>query len=200
MDEPWNLTANLALLLAAVAINRMSTGFGWLRILGYLAFVVFLGSVSLHLYPTYLTVGVTLSGILAFVLASFYGLNRDLLGLSKPIAFVCTALILPFGAASLSLIALLPGASSSAAYGAFLVLIWGYGVVLRPNAREAARGMFLAGLMLLFSLIFRTLDRPLCATLPSGTHFIWIIGSAVVLWLLARVYHRHMLAAGAGGR
>lgn len=116
LDEPWNLTANLALLLAAVMIHRMSAGFALLQTLAALTFGLFVGSVALSLNPNYLSVGIALSAILAYVLVFFYGLNREVLGLSKRISLFCTFLILPFGAASLSLIALLPGASSSAAY------------------------------------------------------------------------------------
>jgi hypothetical protein len=41
------------------------------------------------------------------------------------------------------------------------------------------------------SLAFRTADLPLCATLPSGTHFLWHILNAAVLYSLVRTMMRH---------
>ncbi|NJN40478.1 MAG: hypothetical protein HC807_06085 [Gammaproteobacteria bacterium] len=35
------------------------------------------------------------------------------------------------------------------------------------------------------SLTFRTLDRDLCAAIPLGTHFLWHLLNAVVLYRLA---------------
>jgi hypothetical protein len=49
----------------------------------------------------------------------------------------------------------------------------------------AAAGLFAV------SLAFRTADLPLCATLPSGTHFLWHILNAAVLYSLVRTMMRH---------
>ncbi len=200
LAEPLNTAACFGFLLAAVLMRGMSTGLGLLRLMSGQTFLLFLTAVLVHSNPNALTTALVLAFVLAVVLVFFFGINRDVLGLSTGLSLACSALILPFGAASLPLVALLPGASSSAAFAAFLVLMLGYGVVLRPNAPQAARGLFHGGLLLLVGLVIRSLDRPLCPSLPVGTHFIWILCSAFLLWHLARIYHGHMLAARPGGR
>ncbi|MBU2665238.1 hypothetical protein KOI35_17175 [Actinoplanes bogorensis] len=39
-------------------------------------------------------------------------------------------------------------------------------------------------------LTARTLDEPLCATLPLGTHWLWHCLNAVTLYLIARTVDR----------
>jgi hypothetical protein len=41
-------------------------------------------------------------------------------------------------------------------------------------------------------LVFRTIDRAVCSSVPIGTHFIWHLLNAVVLYVLLRTA---MLAA-----
>lgn len=198
--EPLNTAACFGLLVAATLMYRMSAGLMVLRLMAGFTFLLFLTSVIVHMYPNALTTALVMVFILAVILVFFFGANRDILGLSTALSITCTALVLPFGAASLPLVALLPGATSSAAFAAFLILIWGYAVVLRPTAPKAAEGLFLGGLLLLAGLGIRSLDMPLCASFPTGTHFFWILCSALLLWHLARIYQRHMLAARPGGR
>jgi hypothetical protein len=63
--------------------------------------------------------------------------------------------------------------------------------------RHAAwRGVLAAGLAFALSLTFRTLDREVCAAtvlagVPIGTHFLWHLLNALVLFLLARAYVLH---------
>ncbi len=53
--------------------------------------------------------------------------------------------------------------------------------------------------LLIVSLTFRTLDGPLCDSLPVGTHFLWHLLNATMLGWMIAVYRSHMLA-GAGAR
>jgi hypothetical protein len=193
--ETWNTIACFGFLLSAVLIFRISSGFAILRVMAWMTLLLFLTATALHIYPTYLTLGLELAAILAVVLSFFFGLNRDILGLSVRASSACTLLVLPLAALSLPLVALVPGAGSSAAYAGFPVLMLGYGVALRPLSPAAARGLLFGALLLIASLVFRSLDDPLCADFSIGTHFLWIIGCALLLWHLARVYHSHMLAA-----
>jgi hypothetical protein len=53
--------------------------------------------------------------------------------------------------------------------------------------RHPSRGLF-AGATTLFlvSLGFRTADMAVCAVWPLGTHFLWHLLNALLLWLLVR--------------
>ncbi len=47
------------------------------------------------------------------------------------------------------------------------------------------------GLIFAVSLGFRTIDEPLCDRLPIGTHYVWHVLNAVVLYRLTRTMMRH---------
>ena len=75
---------------------------------------------------------------------------------------------------------------------AFLVLML-IGAVLRVKAHPAARSLFGAGLMFAVSLSLRTVDQTICDATdigvfggPLGTHFIWHILNATLLYILMR--------------
>jgi len=55
--------------------------------------------------------------------------------------------------------------------------------------KKVEHGLILiaAGVFLL-SLTFRTMDSQSCSYLPIGTHFLWHILNAVLLYLTARAY------------
>ena len=62
------------------------------------------------------------------------------------------------------------------------------------KSSQTASGMALGAAILVVSLTFRTLDGPLCAAVPLGTHFLWHILNAVMLGWMIEVWRRHMLA------
>jgi hypothetical protein len=67
--------------------------------------------------------------------------------------------------------------------------------MLSRRAPSTARGLAVGAGILTVSLTFRTLDQPLCAVWPKGTHFLWHILNATMLGWMIETYRRHMLAA-----
>ena len=65
------------------------------------------------------------------------------------------------------------------------------GLALRRHRPAVGRPLFIAVGVFLMSFTARTLDAPLCAYMPIGTHFLWHILNAVLLYLLARVAILH---------
>ena len=57
-----------------------------------------------------------------------------------------------------------------------------------PGMGVARRALLLAALLFTFSLLFRTLDMGLCSQIPFGTHFLWHMCNAGVLYLSIRAY------------
>jgi len=51
---------------------------------------------------------------------------------------------------------------------------------------DQRRGILAAAAIFAVSLSFRTVDRMLCGAFPLGTHFVWHLLNAVVLYLLLR--------------
>ena len=58
------------------------------------------------------------------------------------------------------------------------------GLYSKRIRHPAARRLLLAGAVFVVSLVFRTLDFSLCPVWPIGTHFIWHLLNAYVLYLL----------------
>jgi hypothetical protein len=93
-------------------------------------------------------------------------------------SFGLTALLAP----------LLPaGARGSAGYASFLVALLATAWLAR-RSREgaAARGLALAGGVFAVSLTVRSVDQAVCPALPTGTHFLWHLLNAAVLFVLLR--------------
>ena len=193
-DEPWNAVTNAAFLLAALAAFLLWRRAGGrdrpaLVLIG-LVFAIGIGSFLFHTMPQPWTLAADVVPIQLFAfsyfglaLARFVGLGWVATGLGT-VAFVAFALSL----SGLLAPALPQELRGSAGYGAFLLGLVGVAGVLwrRPGQTETARLIALAGFVFALSLTFRTLDRPLCDVIPLGTHWLWHLLNATVLYLLLR--------------
>ena len=74
-----------------------------------------------------------------------------------------------------------------------VVMIAAYAMLLRRSQPTTARGLAIGAAILMLSILLRSLDEPLCTTLPLGTHFTWHILNALMLGWMIEVYRRHML-------
>jgi hypothetical protein len=63
------------------------------------------------------------------------------------------------------------------------------------QGRNFARELSIITLVWTASLLFRTLDIPVCMWLPMGTHFLWHSANAVVLYRLICLLERHVTKA-----
>jgi hypothetical protein len=84
-----------------------------------------------------------------------------------------------------------PWMGTSTAYAPVPVLIFFYAYLLAAKAPATARGLAIGAAVLCLSLAFRTIDGPLCARLPVGTHFLWHVLNAAMLGWMIDVYTRH---------
>jgi hypothetical protein len=57
-------------------------------------------------------------------------------------------------------------------------------VSLAARKDPEARAFALAAGVFTVSLVFRTIDEALCQTFPVGTHFLWHLCNAAMLYLL----------------
>src|SRR6266487_1692364 len=98
------------------------------------------------------------------------------------------ALIL-FFAATFWLEAAVPSAVlwGGALYVPALAVMIAIGVALYRGQPAAGGAMFAATGVFLLSLTARSLDAPLCGRFPLGTHFLWHLLNAILLYLLVRV-------------
>jgi hypothetical protein len=183
--EPVNALTNAAFLAAAVAavIDWRRAGGRDLPALALIVVLVAigLGSFAFHTLATrgaayfdVIPIAVFIYGYLPLALCRFLGLRC-----------VATILLLVgFIAISRALPRFFPGALNGSidyvsALAAMLLMLWFVPVTVRP-------ALALATAVFVVSLALRTLDRMLCAAFPLGTHFVWHLLNAVVLYVLLR--------------
>ncbi|GKY88368.1 ceramidase domain-containing protein [Sinisalibacter aestuarii] len=191
--EPVNAATNAAFLIAAAIMAWRLRG-AHLPLANILTAILALIGIGSFLFHTFAERWAGLADtlpILLFILAYIYAATRDYLGARPFWAAAAVLGFFPYAAATVPLFALVPGLGSSAGYAPVPVLIAAYAVILRHRAPATARGLAIGAGLLVLSLTFRTLDEPLCAALPLGTHFLWHILNAVMLGWMIEVYRRH---------
>lgn len=186
-NEPLNAFTNLAFIVSAYFLWRRARATGAVKagpcttVPIALLFLTGLGSLALHVTATRLGALFDTIALSACLLATV------LAGAIRWLSWRWwAALAWPAGMALLAVAAGrwidLPGASylGALATGAALAVL----LVLRGHHAW----QWLAGALLIFlpSYALRTVDLPLCETLPHGTHFAWHVLNAVVLYLAIR--------------
>ena len=188
--EPVNALTNAAFLLAAGLAVRRARGDGPVLALAAVVFVVGLGSFLFHtlanrwsMLADVIPIAVFIYGYFALTMIRFFGLGP----------LVATAVTLAFAAFNLGLTPALDALSGRSVAGltngsidyvpAILALL-GVGLALLPRAPGPARSVLVTAGIFLVSLAFRTVDVASCGSLPLGTHFLWHVLNAVVLYRL----------------
>lgn len=195
--EPLNALSNAAFLLAAAAALTL-----WRRQekADYPALALILATAAVgvgsFIFHTVATRGAMLLDVIPislFIYGYFLLTLRRMFGLETPVAVGITLL---FALGSYRVDGSIKGLNGSAGYlpalaalAVFAALLWGAGGSNRAEImrrRRAAAGLTAAASLFLVSLVFRTIDRDICAAFPPGVHFVWHVLNAVVLWLLLR--------------
>ncbi|KAB1073020.1 ceramidase domain-containing protein [Methylobacterium planeticum] len=199
--EPLNAVSNAAFLIAAAAAalreRRGAVRDPAARALAALVLVVGIGSFLFHTLAQRWAMLADVIPIALFIYAYFLLAMRRFLGLGAAGALAATLAFAAFGAGLAPLLDAATGLSSAQAsngsidYVPALLGLLGVaaGLLVTPQTRALAparrvagrRLLAIAGLFLV-SLICRTLDRALCAGLPTGTHFLWHALNAAVLY------------------
>lgn len=199
--EPLNAVSNGAFLAAAgAAVLRERMGRYQdpaALVLAGLVAVVGIGSFLFHTLANRWSMLADVIPIGLFIYAYFLLAMRRFLGLSAPVA---AALTVAFAVASFGLapaIDVVTGLSSAALSNgsidylpAVLALVGvGTALLLAAGPAQRAAGLSLIGIAALFllSLTFRTIDRSVCPGLTVGTHFLWHLLNAAVLYGLIAV-------------
>lgn len=193
--EPVNAVTNLAFLLAAWVMWRRTEGLPPGRAMSAVLAAIGVGSWLFHTHANGLTAALDVAPILGFILVYVFAATRDFLGASTRWAAGAVLAFLPYAAVTVPVFStVMPFLGASAGYAPIPLLILGYAAILWRRAPQTASGMALGAAILVVSLTFRTLDGPLCAAVPLGTHFLWHILNAVMLGWMIEVWRRHMLA------
>ncbi|MEQ8356617.1 MAG: hypothetical protein RH942_13830 [Kiloniellaceae bacterium] len=194
-NEPLNAVTNLAFiaagLLLVIALRRADPALRRdpaIVALVALLFVIGLGSGLFHTFATFWAMLADVVPIAVFILLYMYLALRRLIALPLWGCLLGVAVVLVLVVA----LPVLFGFSVST-YGVALAAMLGVGGFLHFGRRHPAGAPILvAAGVFAVALALRTADLPLCAALPTGTHFLWHLFNAVVLYSLTRT----MLAWG----
>ena len=186
-SEPLNAVTNLAFIIAAFLLARtlmradaesrrdyaswMFTG---------LIFVIGIGSGLFHTFATRWALFADVIPIAVFILLyTWYAMRRFA---ASPVS-VCVAAVVAVLATAQAVPSLtgLRGGAYIAALAA-LIVIGGF-LDIRRNHR-AGRMLLAAAAIFAVSLTLRTVDGPVCAAIPVGTHFLWHLLNAAVLFIV----------------
>ena len=194
--EPVNALTNAGFLVAALAafVEWRRAGGRDVPVLALIAVMALigLGSFAFHtlatrgaVYLDVIPIAVFIYGYLALALRRFLAL-----GWLPTIAILVGYIALSRLLAHLTPPGTLNGSIDYLpALAALLIML---GVVPVTVRRTVA----LAAAVFVISLAFRTVDRAVCGTFPLGTHFIWHLLNAVVLFVLLRAAIRFEPKAG----
>ena len=197
--EPWNALSNLGFAVAAIVIAVRFHRAGWdLRLLAGLVGLVAVGSATFHTVAQLWAAWMDLIAIAVFIWVYLQRLLVRGAGLSngRAIAAVIVYAVIsrlvetaaPPGTWNGS-IAYLPAATTL-----IVVTVW---IAIRRRTAlapfAAAAGLFAV------SLTLRTADAALCTAWPLGTHWLWHLLNALVLYLLVAGLVRVSAATTAPG-
>lgn len=196
--EPLNAATNAAFIAAAlyalVLWRRAGSRDGprdWPALwLVAVTFVVGTGSFLFHTFANRWSLLADVLPIAVFIYSYFLLAMRRYLNLGLVAAIGATALFMVFNMSFGRLwFGVLPGVTLNGSVGyipaALALLAVGIACLL-SGVREAGRALLAAACVFALSLVFRSIDGTICATIPAGSHFLWHGLNALVLLILAR--------------
>lgn len=183
LAEPLNAVTNVGFLVAAVWTWRAAGQRNDLRWLAALLAAIGFGSGLFHTFATPLA---QLCDVIPIALLQLLYLHLYLRRVVSLRWQTTAAYLVIYGLALAATSRSGPTLNGSLAYGpaALTLLILGL-VHYRLRGRREVLG---AALLFLVSLFARSIDLALCAQWPYGTHFLWHLLNAGLLYLLVRAY------------
>lgn len=185
--EPVNAVSNAAFLVAAYAAfdlwRREGKGDAAILALIIVAAAVGFGSFAFHTLATRGAMMLDVTPIGFFIYGYCLLALRRFLMLSWPVALI---LLGAFIALSLGLASLVPRhvLNGSSGYFPALAALIVFGWLLRGH--RVGQCMLAAAGLFIVSLIFRIMDLEVCPVFPLGTHFLWHLFNAGVLYAVLR--------------
>lgn len=185
--QPINTVSNVALLISAyLAFRFIKTNHvnnKAIKILPFIIAITGVGSMLWHGIPGPLTNFADTLPLSTFVLVSLFLFLGKLLGkkaLVWKIFLAFTLIEIPF------IFHIIPSFNGFLPYS--IILLFGafifYGLIRKH--KELTSDLIVIISLFATALVFRTLDLTICSSFSIGTHFIWHISNALVLYLVVR--------------
>ncbi|QRM31252.1 ceramidase domain-containing protein [Microvirga sp. VF16] len=192
--EPLNAVTNGAFIAAALyafVLWRRAGGRDWPALwLIAITFIVGTGSFLFHTFANRWSLLADVLPIAVFIYSYFLLAMVRYLNLGLVVAIAATLLFAAFNMSFGRLwFGILPGMTlnGSVGYLPAALALFAVGTVCQVSGvREAGRALLLAACVFALSLFFRSIDSTVCATMPAGTHFLWHVLNALVLFILMK--------------
>lgn len=198
--ELVNALTNLAFPIGAVLLwfqrdRKGRSGRGMITALVIAMAAVGFGSLLFHVVGTRWAEWADVIPILVFILLYLWFVLTHLFGWP---AWAKAAFLATFFLATFYLEAAVPGTFlwGGALFLPTLLSFITIGVVLKWRGHPAGNAMLGAVLVFLCAYFFRSLDHAICDAFPLGTHFLWHLLNALLLFLLIRLAMRHVVREG----
>ena len=193
-SEPLNAVTNAVFLMAAIWVLRREELNNKARALAFLLGMIGIASFLFHSVATAWAGALDVLFILLFTLLYIFVATEDFLGLPRRSALFVTLGYFPFSVVVDWLTLPLSVLGSTRIYIPILILIILYSLILYKKFPYLSRGLAMGALLLTISMFARSVDLPLCETIPTGTHFLWHVINAIMLAWMIEVYRRHIIS------
>jgi hypothetical protein len=194
--EPLNAVSNIAFFIAAWAawrLQRRRPNFahdGAIRLLCVIIAVVGAGSATFHTVATRWAEWADVIPILVFMIVYCWAILTAFF--RWPAVLKALATLLLFGATFyLEADEFEKVLWGGAMYVPTLVFLMAAGAGIWRRDADAGKAFFFASGLFALSFAARTLDMPMCPSVPFGTHYVWHLCNAAVLYLLVRTLILH---------
>lgn len=185
-SEPANALTNAAFFVAAFLVWRLPSKPSGICAISIL--LIGLGSFAFHTWANRLTALMDVAAIGLYLMIFAYYIPQQWHQYTRRFAIgsmvLLVACIIICSVLVVSLKARIPWLPSGLYLGAWLALLM-YVIITQKINPTAARGLWIAVALFPISLLFRQMDSSWCAV-TGGTHWLWHILNAVVLWASAR--------------
>ncbi len=190
-SEPLNAITNLAFIFVSLLIFKNSRHITYANILAPIIFFIGLGSLLFHTIPSKLTGLMDVFFILLFVSVYAYLIYRTVFKYSLLVSSIYT-FIAPFiyfvlGNNIKNYFIML---GDSSFYLVILIHLFLIYIVSLKKSFKNSSNILIAGLIFTISIFLRVADKYFCEINIFGTHFIWHIFNATVLYFLVVAFSK----------
>jgi Ceramidase len=198
LAEPLNVLSSIAFMAAAVAVYRhyhrhedLEGKWIWdVHALTFICFFIGVNSVVFHMFPTPTTELADTLTIVLFIILYFWSVLFRIGRTSFYSALICFVAFVGF---SHILVHQFPRAmNDSIGYLSSMIALIMIAVHLHLRARPSSSHFMLAALIGVISLFCRVIDREVCDEIFIGTHFLWHILNATLLYILLKQLVRNV--------
>jgi len=196
--EPLNVISSLAFIFVAVKIYRfyhrhedLERKWLWdIHALTALTFIIGINSIIFHSFPSQLTELLDTIPIVMFINLYFWSV---LFRIGRCTIYQAAICFTAFTGFSYFLVHQFPQAlNDSIGYLSSMVALIMIAVHLHLKARPSSQHFMLAAITGVCSLFCRAIDHAICPIIPTGTHFIWHILNATLLYILMKQIIRNV--------